>query len=82
MPELFSVYWWDATNGQHEELRFVPVEQAMRAVQRLTKGPASMFGMVKRVIITDAGDCTNFEWKHGEGVVYPTKEMLAQAKPE
>jgi len=29
--------------------------------------------MVKRVIITDGGDCINFEWKKGEGIVFPPR---------
>ena len=73
MSGEFSVYWTDAGDGQHEELRFVDGEKAVKAAHRLTKGPASMLGMVKRVIITDGGDCINFEWKKGEGIVFPPR---------
>ena len=68
MTDEFSVYWWDRDYGQHEELRFVSAEAAMKAVARLTRGPASALGFVSRVIITDGGDCCCFEWK------FPTKE--------
>ena len=73
----FSVYWWDAQDGQHEEKRFVSAEEAFSAVERLTKGPASLLGIVNRVIITDGGDFTNFEWKKGLGVVFPTEADIA-----
>ncbi len=66
----FSVWWWDADGNQHEELRFVSAETAVKRAHTLTHGPASVLGIVQRVIITDGGDCTNFEWKHKEGVVY------------
>jgi hypothetical protein len=65
MSDEFSVYWWDRDGGQHEEMRFASVEQVMRAFGRLTMGPASRLGMVKRVIVTDGGDCICAEWKDG-----------------
>ncbi len=61
----YSVWWWDRDGGQHEELRFVPARQAVEAAHRLTRGPAARLGMVQRVIITDGGDCINFEWRDG-----------------
>lgn len=72
MENEFSVYWWDRDGGQHDELRFVGPEQAVKASYRLTQGPAAMMGIVERVIITDGGDCTAFEWKKDLGVVWPT----------
>ena len=66
MRDEFSVYFWDRDGGQHEELRFVGPEAAMRAMQRLTQGPAAMIGMVKRVIITDGGDYCCYEWRDGK----------------
>jgi len=72
MTNEFSVYWWDRDGGQHEELRFVDGERAVSACHRLTHGPASVFGFVERVIITDGGDCCCFEWKKEIGVTWPT----------
>ena len=66
----FSVYWWDASDGQHEELRFVDGETAVNRASSLANGPAAQLGMVKRIIITDGGDFINFEWKHGQGVTF------------
>lgn len=67
----FNVYWWDRDGNQHEELRFVDAERAVRAAHRLTHGPAAILKIVHRVIITDGGDHTTFEWKVGEGVTFP-----------
>lgn len=35
---------------------------------------------INRVIITDGGDHTNFLWERGKGIVYPTREKLAEAR--
>lgn len=73
----FSVWWWDADGGQHEELRFVSPEAAIRRAGSLIHGPSSILGLIQRVIITDGGDCTNFEWVKGKGIIFPKgKEML------
>jgi hypothetical protein len=74
MRDEFSVYWWDRQGMGHTELCFVSVERAWKAVQRLTKGPAAHAGIVKRVIITDGGDCCAFEWKDGR-VTFLDKEL-------
>ena len=75
--EEFSVYWWDCDGGQHEELRFVSAQRAVERCRTLTRGPASLLGIVKRVIITDGGDCCCFEWRSGEGVVFPREERVS-----
>ena len=71
----YSVYWWTPEDDQMTESRFILLDLAMHQVKRLTSGPAAQLGMVKRVIITDGGDCIVFEWKQGEGITFPTKEM-------
>jgi hypothetical protein len=71
MANEFSVYWWDDKGNQHEELRFVSDRNAVNAAHRLCKGPASILGLVKRVIITDGGDYTNFEWTKEKGIIFP-----------
>ena len=73
----FSVYWWDRDDGQHEELRFADVDRVMRAFGRLTMGPAAMAGMVKRVIVTDGGDCICAEWKDGKHTFPPHEEAAS-----
>lgn len=69
----YSVWWWDREDNQHQEKRFVDAKAAVEAAHRLAQGPASLLGMVNRVIITDGGDFTNFEWKKGVGITYPPR---------
>lgn len=54
--------------------RFVDIDEAMKAVLHYTHNVTSRIGITKRVIVTDGGDCICFEWKYGEGVVFPPKE--------
>ena len=74
----FSVFWWDRDGGQHRELSFVEVLPAMKACKRLTQGPAAMMGIVERVIITDGGDFTCFEWIKDVGITFPRKPEGAE----
>jgi hypothetical protein len=69
--ERFSVYQFLA-DGSHEQVReLVPAEEAVKAAHHYTHNVAARLGMVERVIITDGGDDTCFEWKRGEGVTFP-----------
>jgi len=43
------------------------VECAVRAIRKAI-GPATR---IERIIITDGGDHTCFEWRRGEGVTFP-----------
>jgi len=67
----FSVWWFDPEGYSHPEKCFVDAETAVRTAWSLTERPAVKLGIIARVIITDGGDCTCFEWKHGIGVTYP-----------
>jgi hypothetical protein len=73
MTNEYSVWWWDCDGGQHEELRFVNVEQAVKACRRLAKGPSSLMGIVERIIMTDGDDYCVFEWVRGREIVFPPK---------
>lgn len=53
--------------------RFVSDEEAVKAFAHYTSSVAARMGMVKRVIITDGGDCTNYEWQYGKGITFPEK---------
>lgn len=71
--EKFHVYQF-FEDGQYERVReFVPLEEAMNAVRHYCDNVAVRMGITKRVIICDMGDCIVFEWKAGEGVVFPLK---------
>lgn len=65
-------------DGSYEYVRrYVSPEEAMKAAHFYTTNVSSRLGFTTRVIVTDGGDCVNWEWKYGEGIVYPPKE----AKP-
>lgn len=58
-------------DGSYEYVRrYVDADTAVKAAHHYTHNVASRIGITRRVIITDGGDCINFEWKFGEGVVY------------
>ena len=72
--ELFSVCQF-FVGGHYEYVRrFVPLEEAVTAVRHYTDNVAVKMGIVDRVIITDSGDCTVFEWKKGQGITWPKPE--------
>lgn len=76
----FSVYQW-LDGGIQEKVRaFVDAEEAMSAAQHYTTNVSAALGLTMRVIITDSGDSTVFEWKKGEGVVFPEEYKGWQPK--
>jgi hypothetical protein len=79
MVDEYNVYWTDCEGEHHTEMLNGSPEQAVNAAHRLCTGPATILGIVARVIITDGGDFTNFEWKKDEGITYP-KQYAGIAK--
>jgi hypothetical protein len=75
MSDEFSVYWWDPEGNSHREASHLDARAAVEFAHRLTLRPAVALGVIRRVIITDGGDFTVFEWKLGEGVTYPGREV-------
>jgi hypothetical protein len=73
-PE-FSVCQFFVTGEYEYVRRYVTARKAVEAARHYTDSVAAKIGVVDRVIITDGGDCTVFEWLFGKGVTYPTKEM-------
>jgi hypothetical protein len=71
-PE-FSVYWDDPEGNHHCELSMVDAETAVRFAIEFPKRPAGLLGIIRRVIITDGGDFTVYEWKYGEGQTFPER---------
>jgi hypothetical protein len=51
--------------------RGVGPKEAVETAKHYTESVGAQIGTTRRVIITDGGDDTNFEWRYGEGVVYP-----------
>ena len=70
----FSVYQFFRDGSQEKVREFVGAEEAVKAAHHYSNSVAAHMGITQRVIITDGGDCIAFEWKHGEGVVFPKKE--------
>ena len=59
-------------DGLYEKVRDrVPAKQAVEAAFHYTRSVGAMAGVTQKVIITDDGDCTCFEWRFGEGIVFP-----------
>ena len=59
-------------DGSYEYVkRFVGPEEAVGAAISYTSNVSATLGLTRRVIITDGGDCVNWEWRFGEGVVFP-----------
>jgi hypothetical protein len=59
-------------DGSYEYVRrWVTAEEAVKAAKHYTESAGARLGTTVRVIITDGGDFTNFEWKYGQGVTYP-----------
>lgn len=73
MNELYNVVQF-FPDGTHEYVRrSVPAEQAVEAFHHYCTSVGAKIGTTVRVIITDDGDCTNAEWKYGEGLTFPKK---------
>jgi hypothetical protein len=75
----FSVCQFFASGGHEYVYRFVSAEKALMAAYRYTHNASAIAGLTSRVIITDGGDCCVFEWKFGEGVVFPEEQQIKGA---
>lgn len=67
----FNVVQFFVDGGSEYVRRSVGAEEAVKAARHYTRSIAAQHGMVTRVIITDDGDDTVFEWKRGDGVTFP-----------
>lgn len=76
--ELFSVYQF-FPDDTHECVGMgLDAEAAVLKARSYTTRPAAQLGIIRKVIITDSGDACVFEWRHGEGVVFPPRSERAQ----
>lgn len=72
--ELFNVVQ-EFIDGSYEYVRRnVPAQEAVEAAKHYCTSVAAQQGFTRRVIITDDGDCCNFEWKFGIGITYPRRD--------
>lgn len=72
--EKFNVFQFFKDDSQEQVRQFVSAEEAVKAAQHYTTCVTARLGITARVIITDMMDNCCFEWKYGEGVVFPPKE--------
>lgn len=79
MPEHatgeFSVFQFFEDESYEKVREFVSAEEAVRAAHHYCTSVAAQLGVTRRVIITDGMDFTAFEWRYGEGVVFPGPEI-------
>lgn len=76
MENEFSVYQFFKNDVCECVARFVPAEEAVKKAQFFTTNVNASTGLIRRVIITDGGDCINWEWQFGKGVTFPTEKDL------
>jgi hypothetical protein len=77
VSDEFSVYWWGVDSDTYfTECRFVSAKEAFEVATDLPRRPfAAVLGMLARIIITDGGDCTVWEWEKGKGVTFPPPKV-------
>jgi hypothetical protein len=71
MAELFAVHLFFLFCSYHCEGAFLEAEAAATLAVECSRRPAAVAGFIRRIIITDGGDDTVFEWRYGEGVTFP-----------
>ena len=76
--ELFNTVQF-FPDGTHEYIiRAVPCAAAMERACAYIARPAATIGLIQRIIVTDAGDCTCFEWRFEKGITFPDGEVIAK----
>ena len=61
--------------------RYVDGLTAVQTFKRMTECVGARCGLVRRVIVTDGGDCINMEWKFGPGHTYPPELVARTSGP-
>ena len=79
MTDRFSVYQYLADDRIEEVLRDAGAEAAVLEAKRRTEAPGALLGAVVRIAIIDQDDFVVFDWRRGEGVVFPTREQCTAA---
>ena len=71
MMDEFSVCQFFVDGSYEYVNRFVSAEDAVSTARHYCTSVGAKLGTTNRVIITDGGDCTVFEWEYGKGVIFP-----------
>lgn len=82
MTEKFRVVMFYPDETYTYEGDWMPLEQAVDLAKNITQRPAVALGIIARVIIVDRDDLTCFDWRNGQGVVFPTPEQIAATEPK
>ncbi len=73
MSDEFSLVQF-FSDGTYERLgERMSAEAAVYQAHGLCHSIGATLGTTAKVIITDSGDYTVFEWQHGKGVVFPPR---------
>lgn len=71
--ERFAVWAFDRDEYHDCVANDLDAQNAVQTAAKLVGlVDAGIMPAVRRIIITDDGDCTVFEWRAGQGVTYPT----------
>jgi hypothetical protein len=72
--EEFSVYQFFLDDSCERVASFVGAREAVERAHLLSRSLGARLGTTRRIVITDGGDYTVFEWRHGKGVTFPPRE--------
>lgn len=67
----FSVFQWLGDDLQEKVRSMVTAEEAVKAANHYCNNVAARMGLTTKVMITDGSDSCVFEWRKGEGIVFP-----------
>jgi hypothetical protein len=70
MTDEFSVYQFFPGGSYEAVKRFVGPQEACATAHQCCTSLGARIGTTQRVIITDGGDCINFEWQFGKGITF------------
>jgi hypothetical protein len=73
MSHHYHVYQFFPDDTSERILSYATAEEAVVCAKSRTQYPAALIGIIRRIIITDDGDHTCFEWQHGRGVTFPLR---------
>jgi hypothetical protein len=77
MAETFSVCQFFEDGSYEYVRRGVGGAEAVEAAMHYATSVGARMGLTRRVIITDSGDYTTFEWKWDEGITFPAEGPAA-----
>ena len=75
--ETFSVTQFFPDETYEMVREHVSAEEAVKAFGHYISCVGARIGTTRRVIITDGGDCVNYEWQFGKGITFPEQPHCA-----